>query len=125
MEQLGPNLEMLLSRKKENRKFTIVTVTLLAIQMIERLEHLHDRVYLIHRDLKPENFLMGLKNANIVHLVDFGLSRHYVELNTLKHIAATPTNSFFGTKRYCSRNAHNGLVQSRSCLLYTSPSPRD
>lgn len=33
---------------------------------------------LIHRDIKPDNFVIGYgNNYDIVHLIDFGLSKYY------------------------------------------------
>ena len=40
------------------------------------LQQLHTN-YIIHRDIKPENLVLGrvgTKEANRVHLIDFGLS---------------------------------------------------
>jgi serine/threonine protein kinase len=45
------------------KHFSLKTVAMLAIQMIQRVEFLHKK-YLLHNDLKPENFLFG-KNEKV------------------------------------------------------------
>lgn len=49
--------------------------------MIERLEVLHNK-RIIHRDIKPENFLIGQgAECRLVYLIDFGLSKFYIDNN--------------------------------------------
>ena len=53
--------------------------------MIDRLEDLHNLGY-IHRDLKPENICTDLKkSSDKIFLIDFGLSKKYIEEDG-KHI---------------------------------------
>lgn len=62
------------------------TTTILALQMLDRLEVLHDHGY-VHGDIAPENMLMGLNNDSVfVFLVDFGRSKKYKDLTTGQHI---------------------------------------
>lgn len=73
---------------------------------------LHELQY-IHRDIKPENFLMGVnKEKNIVHLIDFGLSKRYIDKNN-KHIPLHTDKDVIGTKRYLSLNVLSGNTPSR------------
>lgn len=109
MTYLGPSLEDLFIFC--NRKFTYKTICLIAIQIIDRLELIHDRG-VIHRDIKPDNFLIGLgQNRANVFIVDFGLSKSFISNN--KHIEYKNNKNFTGTYRYASIRNHNGIEQSR------------
>lgn len=62
---------------KTLKKFSLKSVLLLAKQLVNILENVHNRG-VIHRDLKPENILLGKENdPTNVYLVDFGISKIY------------------------------------------------
>ena len=113
MTLLGHNLEYLLSRC--GRKFSEKTLFMLADQLLDRLENLHDRSGCLHRDLKPENMMMGRgKSKHILHLVDLGLAKLFIDRKTGEHIMPKNTRrSLVGTARYASPNAHYGKDLSR------------
>ena len=112
MDFLGPNL-LELFEYCGCHKFTISTVCLLALQILNRIENLHKHYYL-HRDIKPENFLIGMQEkANIIYLIDFGLSKRYKNPKTHQHIPYREGRSLTGTARYVSINTHLGIEQSR------------
>ena len=111
MDLLGQNLEDLYTYCAKN--FTLKTIIMIIIQMIERLKHVHDNHY-IHRDIKPENFLIGKDNTEkTIYLIDFGLAKRYRDEYTQIHIPLKENRNLTGTARYASCNAHNGLEQSR------------
>ena len=111
MDLLGQNLEDLYNYCAKN--FTLKTILMIIIQMIERLKHVHDNHY-IHRDIKPENFLIGkYTTAKTIYLLDFGLAKRYRDEYTHIHIPLKENRNLTGTARYASCNAHNGLEQSR------------
>ena len=111
MDLLGQNLEDLYNYCAKN--FTLKTILMIMIQMIERLKHVHDNNY-IHRDIKPENFLIGKDTTEkTIYLIDFGLAKRYRDEYTQIHIPLKENRNLTGTARYASCNAHNGLEQSR------------
>jgi len=112
MQLLGPNLIELFNYCNA-KKFTIGTVCMLAIQMLNRIEYMHKHHYL-HRDIKPENFLIGCGDkSNIIYLIDFGLSKKYKDPKTHQHIPYRENRALTGTARYVSINTHLGIEQSR------------
>ena len=109
---LGPNLIELFNFCG-TKKFTISTVCLIALQMLNRIENLHKHHYL-HRDIKPENFLIGTEEkTNVIYLVDFGLSKRYKNSKNHQHIPYREGRMLIGTARYVSINTHLGREQSR------------
>ena len=118
MDLLGKSLEDIMVQVP---KFSEKTVFMLAGQMISCVEYVHKFKY-IHRDIKPDNFVMGVgENANKVYIIDFGLSKKYIDQNG-KHIKNCTGKSLTGTARYASVNALEGFEQSRrddmESLLY-------
>tara|TARA_B110000211_G_C14019479_1_gene526981 strand:+ start:50 stop:964 length:915 start_codon:yes stop_codon:yes gene_type:complete len=111
MEFLGPNLEELYNYC--NKKFTLKTVLMIAIQILNRIEKLHNRGF-IHRDIKPDNFLIGVKKKkkSRIFLIDLGLSKKYTT-NNGKHIPYNDKKNFTGSYRYSSIRNHKGIEQSR------------
>ena len=73
MELLGQDLDDLKKRAK-HQCFSIKTVLMIGLQVIDRLEALHKIGYL-HRDVKPDNLAIGLYEKNkVIYLIDFGLA---------------------------------------------------
>ena len=107
-ELLGDHLDEI----RKGRNLTIKDISMLAIQILDRIEFVHSK-NIIHRDIKPENFLLGYNNSPIIYIIDFGISRKYRSSRTGKHIKFSLTGKLFGTVRYVSFNASRGVQQSR------------
>lgn len=113
MDRCGASLKTLYSRC--NRIFPVQTVALIAIQLLERLEHLHNHGWL-HQDIKPENIVIGSSSQgkqNVLYLIDYGTSGTYIDAKTKKHRVRAPSTKIVGTARYSSLNNHYGYKQSR------------
>ena len=107
MELLGPSLEDMFEYCK--RKFTVKTVLMIADQLVQWMEYMHNK-YFLHRDIKPDNFLTGLsKKQHIIYAIDFGLAKRYRDPRTGDHIKYRDGKSLTGTARYASVNTHLGV----------------
>ncbi|CAK0910475.1 unnamed protein product, partial [Prorocentrum cordatum] len=109
---LGPSLDELLAAR-QGKKFSVKTVAMIAEQLVVRMQHIHSKNFL-HRDIKPENFLMGCGDQeHIVHVIDLGFARPYLDSKTKEHIPRREGKKLTGTARYVSINTHLGILQSR------------
>ena len=109
MQILGKNLDYYI---KKLEKFSIKTTAMLAYQMIDILQFIHER-HIIHRDIKPGNFVMGLGKENLdLYMIDFGFAKKYRSNKTYKINPMTKGHKLTGTARFASINAMKGYEQS-------------
>ena len=97
---------------KNNKYCSLIDICLIGVQMLERLEWIHSK-NILYRDVKPENCLIGLKNPNLIYIVDFGLCKRYRSSKTGKHIPMRQTGKFNGTMEYASSYVLKGNESSR------------
>lgn len=111
LDILGPSLKDLFNFC--NERWSTETILKIGIDLITRMESLHNAGYL-HRDIKPENFLVGFgKKTNSVYMIDFGLSKRYKCPKNDKHISQSQKYGTVGTPRYLSLSAFIQQEQSR------------
>lgn len=92
--------------------FNLYTVLYFSLMAIDRLETLHLVGY-IHRDIKPDNFVTRKNIENHICLIDFGLSKKYIDKETATHVKFTDNNPIVGTPRFMSIAAHKGFEHGR------------
>jgi len=91
--------------------FSLKTVLILGVQIIKRVQIIHD-ICLLHRDIKSDNFLFGYGiNTNKLYLIDLGFCKRYSYDG--KHIEQKKNNHLIGSPNFVSLNVHNGIEPSR------------
>jgi serine/threonine protein kinase len=101
----------LLETIKRYNMLCLKTTLLLGIQIIKRIQALHDK-YLLHRDIKPSNFLFGLgSQTNKLFLVDLGFSKRFNYDGT--HIQEKRISKIVGSPNFVSLNIHKHIEPSR------------
>ena len=111
MDLLGPSLCEL--HKFCGFKFSLKTTLLIGIQLLQRVQHMHDIGY-INRDIKPGNLVMGIdNNSATLHLIDMGIAKRYVSESSGRHIPFRDDKQLVGTPCYASINSDSGIETSR------------
>ncbi|KAI0244951.1 kinase-like domain-containing protein [Lactifluus subvellereus] len=111
LESLGPSLEEHFDAC--GRKFSLITVALIAGQLLSHLQNIHLHHY-IHRDIKPANILTGLgDSAHIVYLADFGIAKRFRNPKTHAHVPLSNGHQLTGSPAFTSINSHLGIELSR------------
>ncbi|KAK8852446.1 hypothetical protein M9Y10_017422 [Tritrichomonas musculus] len=110
-ELLGPNLSHILKTLPSN-KFTLSTAIRASYHILKCIESFHIFGF-VHRDIKPSNILTREGTENPLCLIDFGLSRVYVNPDNGHHLPSRKHVGFRGTRAYASVNAHHSRDLSR------------
>jgi serine/threonine protein kinase len=80
--------------------------------MLRAIECCH-RQGILHRDIKPSNFLVRASARYPLVLIDFGLSRPFINPATGSLLHPREYPGFVGTVKYASINAHEGKELGR------------
>lgn len=89
---------------------TEASVAVLGVKLVEVMEGIHSRGR-IYRDMKPENVMVDYNDK--IFVVDFGLSKYFINTSTKEHNEISYGHDLSGTARYASMNMHDGIEQSR------------
>lgn len=116
-ELLGPNLSMI-ARGLPGHVFISPFLAKLADEMLYCIEDFH-KMGFIHRDIKPQNFVVRLKGETPLCLIDYGISRRYLDQTTGKHLDAREHTATMGSPIFASPNTHNREELSRRDDLYS------
>ena len=118
MEKMGPNVQQIFDSYRgdvadglREKPFTSQEVFMVADQALDCLQAVHSCGF-VHRDIKPENFCVRVDDTNRLCIVDFGLSKRYLDADS-KHISPRTGKSLLGTPRYTSVRCHEGHELSR------------
>ncbi|VDN18838.1 unnamed protein product [Gongylonema pulchrum] len=115
MELMGPSLEELFGYCE--RRFTMKTVLMLADQMIERIQCLHETGF-------PDNFVMGVEHSScMVFIINMKYAFCYhSDRQPAQHVSYRENQEFHGSPYFASLNRQLGTVGSRrddlESLLY-------
>lgn len=111
---LGASLESI-HRNSGKKAMDLRSVCSIAIQVIARLQTMHNREVL-HRDVQLGNCVVGrIPNHHTIYMIDFGFSKRYIDPYTRRHIPDSKMKrEFLGNYWFTSVGVHcKGKVPSR------------
>lgn len=116
MECFGPSIENL-CQIHIDKHLSLSTTLRISIEMLRCIREFHDNGF-IHRDIKPANFLVRKSKRYPIVLVDFGLSRQYVDQDGEK-IPIRDHPGYVGTNKFASTNAYRMIELSQRDDLFS------
>ncbi|KAG2365315.1 casein kinase 1, epsilon, partial [Suillus spraguei] len=107
LELLMPSLHQLFLAN--NRRFSLLNVINLGVQLISHLEYIHSHNY-VHGDIKLQNILVGLENLrHTAFIIDFGITKTYWNATTSDHMPFCHGRSLSDTPAFALINNHIGV----------------
>lgn len=106
MDLFGPSLSNT-RRQMKGRHYTLSTTLRLGVYMLQCIEEFHKHGY-IHCDIKPGNYLLQPDSPCPIVLIDYGLSRQYIDPKTNEPVPENKEAGFVGTSKYMSIQVHQG-----------------
>ncbi|EAX83357.1 CK1 family protein kinase [Trichomonas vaginalis G3] len=110
MELFGPSLHTI-AEWMPSGYINRLYIYRLADEMLSCIEHLHKNGY-IHRDIKPHNFVLRLNGTFPLALLDFGISKQYIDRDG-NHLPARDSVHIAWSPYYASLNSHKHKELSR------------
>lgn len=104
MNVLGPSVSNT-RRQLPGHHYSLSSALRIGIFMIRAIKEFHNHG-LLHRDIKPGNFLLSQSSINPLVLIDYGLSREFIDPSTGKTFPKRDHCGFRGTSKYASIAAH-------------------
>ena len=104
MELLGPSLATVVHRLPSHR-LSLSTGLRVSSLVLRGIKAFHEKGF-IHRDIKPSNILLRRSREFPIAIIDFGLSKQYIDRKNGQIIPARAHPGFRGTAVYASPNAH-------------------
>lgn len=115
VDTLGPSIGDI--QKLDSEAITTEFTYNFALQSLSIIEKLHECGY-IHRDIKPTNFLLKRDQKNPLNLIDFGISKPFINFENGEILEPVPSR-YKGTRKYASVNSHNGKDLGRCDDLFS------
>lgn len=104
MELLGPSLTTVVHRLPSHH-LSLSTGLRVSSLILHGVKAFHESGF-VHRDLKPSNILLRRSREYPIAIIDFGLSKQYIDRKNGHIIPARTHPGFRGTAVYASPNAH-------------------
>jgi serine/threonine protein kinase len=117
MELFGPSLDRIVPRLPSGR-IAPQFIPTLTVELLNILEQFHAKGY-VHRDIKPGNFVTRFRGTSPLALIDFGVSKVYVDSRTGALLDQKEWGFAIGSPLYASPNVHKHLDLSRRDDLYS------
>ena len=116
MELLGPSLTAI-RRSIKSEQFSLSTTLRMGIEMLRTIRAFHELGF-VHRDVKPSQMLVRASASHPIALIDFGLSKSFMDMRTGTVLPKKEHAGFVGTAKYASMNAHRKKDQGRRDDLF-------
>lgn len=117
MELMGPSVTDV-RKSLLNERYSISSALRLGIETLRALKEFH-KLGFLHRDFKPSQVLIRASRSYPIALIDFGLSRSFIDKDTNEYIQPRIKPGFVGTGKYASLNAHKDKELGRRDDLFS------